>query len=121
MKTPILFAVLLLAVAHAATAAEFHVAPAGDDHNPGNGRKPFKTIERARAQIQNLKASGKLPDGGVKIWMHGGRYEQNQPLPFGTEDSGIPGKPIVWLAFPGEKPVVGKTAEIVPLQPGDRP
>ena len=101
---------------------EIYLSPAGDDRNPGNGRKPFRTIERARAQIENMKAAGSLPAGGIKIWMHGGRYQQDNPLRFGPEDSGIPGKPVIWLAFPGEKPVAGQAAaETVPPQTGNTP
>ena len=84
---------------------EIYLSPKGDDATPGNGHKPFRTIERAREKVRAMKAVGPLPEGGVKIWMHGGVYQADQALTLGPEDSGESGKPIIWLAFPGEKPV----------------
>ena len=90
--------------------AEIYLSPTGDDQGTGSGRRPFKTMERARAKIREMKAAGPLPDGGVKIWMHGGVYQTDKPLVFGPEDSGEQGKPVIWLVFPGEKPVSGNSA-----------
>ena len=45
-------------------AAEFHVAPGGNDANPGTKAKPFATLERARdASRTALKA------GSVTVWL----------------------------------------------------
>ena len=39
------------------TAADFYVAPNGNDANPGTQAKPFATLERARDAIRELKQS----------------------------------------------------------------
>ena len=86
--------------------AEIYLSPSGDDANPGNGGKPFRTIARARTEISHMKSNGTLPDGGLKIWLHGGAYRSATPMALGTEDSGVSGKPLLWVAFPGESPVI---------------
>jgi hypothetical protein len=85
--------------------AEIYLSPNGDDGNPGSGRKPVKTIARARELVGKMKVAGNLPEGGLKIWLHGGAYPAEDAVAFGPEDTGVPGKPASWLAFPGEKPV----------------
>lgn len=77
---------------------------AGDDHQPGTARWPFRTLERARAEITQLDADGKLPDGGVTVWVHGGFYQNDRPLVFKPEPIGVKGGVIDWRSFPGEKP-----------------
>jgi solute:Na+ symporter, SSS family len=84
---------------------EIYVSPTGDDKNPGTGRRPLQTPMRAREQARAMKAAGALPEGGVKIWLHGGAYRADQAVVMGLEETGEPGKPIIWKAFPGEKPV----------------
>lgn len=91
--------------------AEIYLSPNGDDGNSGNGGRPFKTIARARTAITAMQAAGALPEGGLKIWLHGGDYALEQPMQLGPEDSGVPGKTIQWLAFPGEQPVLGQAPQ----------
>jgi hypothetical protein len=79
--------------------------PAGSDSNPGTARHPFRTLERARAEVQKRAAAGTLPEGGLKVWLHGGVYPGDKPLVLGLQDSGQPGRPVVWRAFPGERPL----------------
>jgi len=62
-----------------------------------------------------------LPDGGLRIWLHGGEYRQEKPLPLGPEDSGIPGKPTAWLPFPGEKPIIINSNSMPPPMDSDKP
>lgn len=51
------------------------VAPWGIDDNDGTREKPFAALARARDAVRELKArhNGQLPDGGVTVWLHGGR------------------------------------------------
>jgi hypothetical protein len=51
-----LFTVLLMTLPASLCAAEFHVAPNGNDANPGTGAKPFATLERGRDAARKLKA-----------------------------------------------------------------
>ena len=38
---------------------QFFVSPNGNDNNPGSKFQPFKTLEKARDAIQNLKLEGR--------------------------------------------------------------
>ena len=53
--TPTFLTALLLALPAWLHAAEFHVAPTGNDANPGTMEKPFATLERARDAARKLK------------------------------------------------------------------
>ncbi len=79
--------------------------PRGSDSNPGSAREPFLTMERARAEVLKRKAESGLPEGGIKVWVHGGVYPSDTPLVWKDEETGQAGSPIVWRAFPGESPV----------------
>lgn len=89
MKLPAMLAVL---VAAQALATEYHIAPTGDDKNPGTADKPFRTIQRA-ASIVKL---------GDTCHIRGGVYRETvQPW-----KSGQDGRPIRFVAHRGEQVVV---------------
>jgi alpha-N-arabinofuranosidase len=91
-------AILLLAPA-AARAAELHVAPSGNDANPGTQAAPLRTIQHA----------ADLAQPGDAITMHEGVYrERITPPRGGTSDE----KRIVYQAAPGEKVEI-KGSEVV--------
>ncbi|MCU0874803.1 MAG: DUF1565 domain-containing protein, partial [Pirellulaceae bacterium] len=87
MKTAILtlFATLLPAPLAALYAAEFHVAPNGNDANPGTQAKPFATIQ---AGVNKLRPGGTL-------LIHGGVYRETVTFP----RSGTDAKPITVTAL----------------------
>ncbi len=85
--------------------SEIYISPVGDDANTGKADRPFRTLDRARAEVRKRNETGILPKGNVNVWLHGGSYQQNPPLFSLSEDVGVPDKPIVWRAFPGEKPI----------------
>ncbi len=89
------------AAAFPARAAEFYVAPSGNDAEPGTRAKPFATLERARDAVRAIKAKG-MPAGGVTVWLRGGTYERKQTFELGRRDSGTRGAPIVYRAVKGE-------------------
>lgn len=100
MKTLLL---LLLAAGGAGSvlgACEIHVAPNGNDANPGTAAQPLATPMGARAAVRALRMrnGGKLPDGGVQIVVADGVYHLAQPLTLGKEDGGTPDAPVVWRA-----------------------
>ncbi len=73
-------------------ATDYHVATTGDDKNPGTAAKPFRTIQRA-ASIMRLDDT---------CHVRGGTYRETvQPWA-----SGQLGRPIRFLAYPGEKVVI---------------
>lgn len=82
----------------------FYVSPQGQDDNPGTAERPFRTLERARAAVRELKAKG-LPRGGVAVVLRGGIYHVQRTFRLTADDSGTPECPIVYRAAPGEKPV----------------
>jgi hypothetical protein len=97
--------IVLLAIlcVQTVSAVEFHVAPDGNDANPGTQAKPFATLERARDQIRQARQNDKLPAAGVVVQLHGGDYFRTNALELAALDSGTANSPIVWQAAPGEK------------------
>ncbi len=96
----ILGAALLLTLP--SPAVQLYVAPTGCDTNSGSRTKPFATPERARDEVRRLTQNGKLPKGGVTIWLRGGDYFRTNALDLTAADSGTPRSPIVWRARKGE-------------------
>jgi len=102
---------LLLALAsvlvHHAHAADWYVAPNGDDAWSGqlpapNAEKtdgPFATLAKARDVIRPLP-------GARTVHLRGGLYELPQGLKFTHEDSGRDYAPVVWQAYEKEKPIL---------------
>ncbi len=106
----------LLAARHVG-AAEFFVAPDGDDEAPGTRVAPYATIQRAQRAVAP----------GDTVVIHGGNYRM-RPERIAREErifayvtlldrSGEPGRPIRYRAAPGETPVFDFT-EVRP--PGRR-
>ena len=83
--------------------AMFYVSLSGHDDNPGTIDEPFRTLERARTAIRELKAASGLPDDGVVVWIREGVYERETTFELTSEDSGEEDKPVVYRAYPGEE------------------
>ncbi|HOC00923.1 MAG TPA: right-handed parallel beta-helix repeat-containing protein [Verrucomicrobiota bacterium] len=81
-------------------AADFHVAPHGNDANPGTRAKPLATLERARDAVRELKHAGPLTEP-VTVWMQDGNYPLSREVRFGPEDSGTAACPITYTAAEG--------------------
>ena len=92
-------AALLLAPLAATHAADFHVAPSGNDANPGTQAAPLRTIQRA----------ADLAQPGDVITVHEGVYRERIKPPRGGESDQ---KRIVYQAAPGEKVEI-KGSEVV--------
>lgn len=98
----------------ATAATEFYVATAGNDSWSGklpepNAAKtdgPFASLSRARDAIRAAKKAGQLPDGGVTVSVRAGVYELTEPFGLTSQDSGTQAGPVVYRAYPGEKPVL---------------
>ncbi len=89
----------LALVTVAATAADFYVAPNGNDTNPGTQAKPFATLERARDEVRSSKKSGAA--GGVTVWIQPGTYVRSQTLELTSADSGTEKAPVIYRAGAG--------------------
>lgn len=107
---------LLLLVAAASERSKyetFYVSPTGNDRWTGRLARPsadrsdgpFRTIERARNAIRDLKARGGLKRP-VRVLIREGTYYLNRPLVFTPEDSGTEECPVVYAAYRGERPVI---------------
>lgn len=95
-----LLCILFTLVATVAVAADYHVAPSGDDANSGSATKPFSSLERARDAIRALRAGKPYADAAMRsrIVMHGGTYYLKRALTLDPQDSNI-----VIEAAPGER------------------
>lgn len=111
---PILAACLWAATSVAAP--DLYVATNGNDANPGSEAKPFATLVGARDAIRAMKKNGPLP-AGVTVWVRGGVYEITETLTLGPEDSGTETAPIVYRAYPNEKPVLTGALKVPAFKP----
>lgn len=87
-------------------AVTFFVAPNGSDANSGTKQRPFATLECARQAVRAQRIKGHLPAGGVTIFLRGGRYAVTNTFILGADDSGTVGAPVVYRAWPGERPIL---------------
>lgn len=81
------------------TACEYHVSPLGDDGAEGTIDSPFATIEKAQGMIHQLAESEELPDGGITVYLHGGRYPVSETISIPASDSGTASCPITYKAY----------------------
>lgn len=87
----------------ATTACTFHVAPTGNDENPGTAAAPFATLAKARDAIRARRAAKTIGAGPVAIQLHGGIHRVTETLTLGEDDSGTEAAPVIWTAAPGEE------------------
>ena len=64
--------------------ASFHVAPHGNDSNPGTAVAPFATVVGARNAVRAQIAAGLEHD--VLVLIRAGVYSQTETLTFGPAD-----------------------------------
>jgi hypothetical protein len=91
MRTTICVLVLS-AFAAMVSAAEFHVSPVGNDGNSGGKGAPWQTLAKAGATVR----------AGDTVWLGAGTYRET----LRPQASGEAGKPIRFLASPGERVVI---------------
>jgi hypothetical protein len=95
-------AIILVGISAAACcqcgAAEFFVSPQGNDAQAGTRSQPFKTLEAARAAVRKSDHTEEST-----VWLRAGVYERLGPLELTAEDSGRPGKPVMYRAYPDEE------------------
>ena len=94
LATSCLWALIAAGAANLAVAAEYYVAPNGDDGNDGTSpSSPWRTIG---------KANGTLQPGDV-VYLRGGQYIDD---PIKPSRSGTSGAEIRYVAYAGEQPVL---------------
>lgn len=103
-----------------------YVSPQGDDRWSGTlpeaagDRRdgPLATLERARDLV---RSAVKPKRGAVRVCLRGGTYALPAPLVLGPEDSGTSDCPVIYAAYPGEKPVLYGGRRLTDWTPdGDR-
>lgn len=92
-----------LQIVEGSPATTFHVSPAGSDTKPGTSALPFRTIERARDAVRAINGS---MTSDILVYVHDGVYELPTTLVFDQTDSGTNGFRVVYVAAPGERPVL---------------
>jgi len=107
---PVILPVILLVLAaclaagRAASAANVHVAPDGDDAADGRSTRPVATLRRALDIVRELRARGSIAVP-ITVEVADGRYELAETLVVGREDSGTEKSPTIVRAAPGARPV----------------
>lgn len=114
-RTILCFLALLLLgpIVSAAEPVKLFVATDGNDSWSGklaapNATKtdgPLATLEGARDELRERKAAGQR-SGPVTVQVRGGTYYLPRTLELGPEDSGSEPAPVVYEAYPGERPVI---------------
>ncbi len=105
--------VLLLTALHGG-AATFHVAPNGSDawsgrlpaaEAGGGTNGPLATLAAARDRVRRLGPPAARGEP-VTVWLRGGLYALPQGLVLDRRDGGTPAAPVVYRAWPDERPVL---------------
>ncbi len=82
-------------------AAEFFVATAGKDSDPGTQAKPFASLERARDAVRAWKKSGTANQESVTVWIQPGTYPRTRSFELTSVDSGTEKSPVFYRANNG--------------------
>ena len=98
------------------SALEVFVSPGGSDQNPGTLALPFQTIEKARDAVRSLRGSS---SADYLVNLRGGVYQLASPVQFTEPDSGSPGHPVIYQAYPSETPVLSGGHAITGWTPAD--
>ncbi len=108
---------------------DLYISPSGNDAwsgalpdpGPGGGDGPFATLERARDAIRALRRPISNPQSPITVWLRGGDYELRDTFALDERDSGAPGAPIAYRAFPGERPRLLGGKRVTRFQPVSDP
>ena len=114
MQRPILYSLTFsfaITIPLHAAPATLHVAPDGDNANPGTLEKPLAGLAGARDAIRKRKKDGALA-GPVEVVFAPGVYRLEEPVVFTPEDSGTADAPILYRGA-GAPRVPGAPAAVI--------
>ena len=103
---------LIIAAGCASGDRDIYISPEGNDMNSGAKKSPLVSLERATEEVRKLKAEGNYPEAGLTIWLREGEYNISESIQLTQEDSGLPGAPVSFCAYPGEKVVLSGAVKI---------
>ena len=91
--------------------AAFYISLSGNDSwsgklaepNSDQTDGPFRSLQKARDAVRELKQAESMPDGGVSVTIRGGIYPISETLTLTSDDSGSVDAPVVWRNYPGEE------------------
>lgn len=81
-----------------------HVAPGGDDANPGTAEEPLETIQAAQEAVRALLADDDAQ--AIEVQLNDGVYRIEEPLNFGPADSPGEGGKVIWRAASDADPLI---------------
>jgi len=117
MKKHILCIAFLVSLLYSLNAAEIWVSPTGSDGNPGTKASPKATLQAALRQARELRRLGDPTlEGGIRIFMDGGRYAMGETLLITPEDSGSPLSPTIVEAVEGSTPILSGAVAVTGWQ-----
>ena len=90
----------------------YYVSPKAGAAGDGSERFPFRAVEQAQQEIRDRIAAGTYPPEGITVYLRAGTYPGN--ITFSQEDSGLPGGPVVYRAYPGERAVLTRADVLHP-------
>jgi hypothetical protein len=82
----------------------FYVSPDGNDENSGSKSSPFRSLERAKAEVGQLIGDG-MENEEVHVYFREGTYFFEKSVVFSGEEFGAGNNTILFSAFQDEKPV----------------
>ncbi|MBI9061897.1 MAG: right-handed parallel beta-helix repeat-containing protein [Marinilabiliaceae bacterium] len=105
MYTRYLFLVLFgLLLSFDTIYGQLHIAPNGNDNNPGTQDQPLATLTGARDAVRSYKKCNQVT-APITVMIKGGRYEMTEPLVLKSEDGGTAEYPIIYKAEKGTTPL----------------
>lgn len=81
----------------------YYVSTQGSDMNDGSIEAPFKSLEKARDKVREIKEGIGLPKGGIKVYLRGGEYNLQKSFELTALDSGEPDRRISYMAYNDEE------------------
>ncbi len=93
-----------------------YVSRKGKDSNAGTENSPFATIKRAQEEVRKIKESG-MPEGGITVYIRGGKYFLSDSVSFDSKDSGNEDAPVVYRSYQGEDVTLAGGRQITNFRP----
>jgi hypothetical protein len=88
-----------------AIGTQIHVAPDAPENGNGSEERPLASLHEVRNAVRNALQST-AREQRITVFIHGDIYELPETLTFTTADSGTPENPVIYTAWPGDRPVI---------------